>query len=260
MAMENKMKKLILMVLILSILLLTGTAWATKGTVGLGVGMAPDYEGSDDTDGVPMLMFSHRYDSGRFVNLMGTNLKVNLLANKEFSLGPVLNYRQGRDDVDNKRVDAMKDIDDAFEAGVFAGFDINNILFGLELLADVSDEHDGWTIQPSIGYRWKASPDLIIIPSAFATGADTDYMETYFSVNSTNRGTSDLPDYSADSGLKDLGIKVSAHYTPWKNWGIMGFLSYKTLLNDAEDSPVVDIEGDDKQMTFGVMATYRWGK
>ena len=254
------MKKLILMALILSALLMTGTAWATKGTVGLGVGMAPDYEGSDDTTGVPMFMFSHRYDSGRFVSLMGPNMKVNLLANKQYSLGPVLNYRMGRDDVDNDTVDAMKDIDDAFEAGIFGGIDVNNWLLGLELLADVSDEHDGFVAQATAGYRWKAMPELVIIPGAFVTYADSDYMDTYFSVDDKNRGNSGLPDFSADSGLKDVGIKVSAHYTPWEKWGIMGILSYKALLNDAKDSPVVDDEGDDSQLTIGVMATYRWGK
>jgi outer membrane scaffolding protein for murein synthesis (MipA/OmpV family) len=40
----------------------------------------------------------------------------------------------------------------------------------------------------------------------------------------------------------------------------MGLFSYKTLLNDAKDSPVVDDEGDNNQFTLGVMATYRWGK
>lgn len=254
------MKKLILLGLILSTMLFAGTAMATKGTVGLGVGMAPDYEGSDDTTAVPMFMFSHMYDSGRYVKLMGPNMKVNLLANKHYSLGPVLNYRAARDDVDNSRVDDMDDIDGALEAGVFAGLDINNVLLGIEVLADVSDEYDGWYIQPYMGYRIKATPNLTILPTAFVTGADADYMKTYFGVNNGNRGSSGLQNYSADSGVKDLGINVVANYTPWKQWGIMGVFSYKTLLNDAKDSPVVDDEGNNNQFVLGVMATYRWGK
>ncbi len=253
------MKRMILLGLILSTLLLTGTAWATKGTVGLGVGMAPDYEGSEDTTGVPMLMFSHRYDSGRYVSLMGTNMKVNLLANKQYSLGPVLNFRMGRDDVDNDRVDAMDDIDDALEVGIFGAVDINNLLLGIEVLNDVSDTSDGLTAQATVGYRWKAMPALVVTPGAFITYADSDYMDTYFGVNNKNKGNSGLPNYSASSGLKDVGIKLAAHYTPWEKWGIMGVLSYKSLLNDAKDSPVVDDEGDKGQMTLGVMATYRWG-
>lgn len=254
------MKKLFLVGLILSTLLMATTAWATKGTVGLGVGMAPDYEGSDDTTGVPMLMFNHMYDSGRFVKLMGTNMKVNLLASKEYSFGPALNFRMGRDDVDNDRVDKMDEIDDAFEAGIFGGIKIDKILLGVELLADVSDTSDGFTAQATAGYLWKARPDLVITPGAFITYADKDYMDTYFGVNNSNKGNSGLPNFSASSGIKDVGVNLVAHYTPWENWGIMGILSYKTLLNDAKDSPVVDDEGDNGQMMLGVMATYRWGK
>ena len=246
--------------LCLVLLLVASPVWALDGLVGLGAGVTPDYEGSDDTTGVPMFMFQHNYDSGRFVKLMGPNLKVNLLADKQFSLGPVLNYRSERDDVDNNQVDRMDKIDAAFEAGVFGGVNIDNLLFGLELLADVSDEHDGFLAQVNAGYRWKAMPDLTLTPGVFVTYADSDYMDTYFSIDASNRGGSGLPNYSADSGFKDVGINLVAHYTPWEKWGIMGLFSYKALLNDAKDSPIVDDEGNDKQFTVGLMATYRWKK
>ena len=84
-------------------------------------------------------------------------------------------------------------------------------------------------------------------------------MDTYFGVNAGNRGSSGLPDFKADSGLKDVGFNLVVNYTPWENWGIMGLLSYSALLNDAKDSPIVDDEGNDKQMSFGLMGTYRWG-
>jgi outer membrane protein len=232
---------------------------AMEHKVGLGAGVAPDYEGSDDSQGIPLLMLKGNYDSGRFFSLLGTNLKVNFVPSKTYSFGPVLNYRMERDDVDNHRVDAMKDIDAAFEAGVFGGIDINNWLLGAELLADVSDEHDGMLAQVSAGYRWKAATTLTIIPKVFTTYADDDYMGTYFGVNSSNRGNSGLPNFEADSGMKDVGLSLAVDYMPWEQWGITALLSYSALLNDAKDSPIVDNEGDDKQMSFGLMATYRWG-
>jgi len=246
--------------LFLSLLLAASPVWALNGMVGLGAGAAPDYEGSDDTTAIPMFLFQHNYDSGRFVKLMGPNLKVNLLANKQYSLGPVLNYRMERDDVDNNEVDDMDKVDAALEAGVFGGVTIDNLLFGLEFLADVSDEHDGYLIQANAGYRWKVMPELTLTPGVFATYADDDYMDTYFGVNGGNVGDSDLPYYSADSGFKDVGINLVASYTPWEKWGLMGLVSYKALLNDAKDSPIVDDEGNDKQFMLGLMVTYRWSK
>jgi outer membrane scaffolding protein for murein synthesis (MipA/OmpV family) len=233
--------------------------WATEHTLGFGAGFAPDYEGSDDNQGVPMLMLKGNYDSGRFFSLLGTNLKLNVVPSKMYSFGPVLNYRMQRHAVDNDQVDAMQSIDAAIEAGVFGGIDANNFLLGLEFLGDVSGEYDGYLLQASAGYRWKATPTMTITPKIFTTYADRNYMDTYFGVNRHNRDASTLPYFEADSGMKDVGLNLVVNYTPWQHWGIMGLLSYSTLLNDAKDSPIVDDEGNDKQMYFGLMGTYRWG-
>jgi outer membrane protein len=256
---ENMNMSRLIIAGLLAFSLVSASAMAMEHKVGLGVGVAPDYEGSDDYQAIPMLMLKGNYDSGRSFSLMGTNLRVNFVPSREYSFGPLLNYRQERDDVDNDRVDAMKDIDAAFEAGVFGGVDIDSWQLGAELLADVSDEHDGMLAKVSVGYRWKAAPDLTIIPKVSTTYADDNYMDTYFGVNSGNRGSSHLPDFEADSGLKDVGFSLAVDYTPWAQWGISGILSYSALLNDAKDSPIVDDEGDDKQMYFGLMGTYRWG-
>jgi outer membrane protein len=239
--------------------LLAAPAWATEHSIGLGAGFTPDYEGSDDYQGVPLLMLKGRYDSGRSFALTGTNLRVNIVPSHDYSFGPILNYRHGRDDVENDRVDAMEDIDAAFELGFYGSINLNSWLLSAEFLADVSGEHDGMLGKASIGYRWKVSTDLAVIPRVFTTYADGDYMETYFGVNQGNRGTSGLPGYSADKGFKDAGVNLAVDYTPWEKWGISGLVSYSALLGDAKDSPIVDDEGDDQQLFFGVMGTYRWG-
>lgn len=240
-------------------LLLTATTWAMEHTIGLGAGVVPDYEGSEDTQPIPMLMLRGNYDSGRGFTLMGTNLKVDLVPGRTWSFGPVLNYRQGRDEVDNDRVDAMKDIDATFEAGAYGVYAVKSWQFGAELLADVANEHNGMLAKFSVGYRWQAARALTIISRASTTYADGDYMDTYFGVNGDNSGTSGLPAFDADAGLKDLGISLVFDYSPWEDWGIMGLLSYSALLNDAKDSPIVADEGDDRQLVFGLLATYRWG-
>jgi outer membrane scaffolding protein for murein synthesis (MipA/OmpV family) len=140
--------------------------------VGLGVGVAPDYEGSEDTESVPIWLLKGKYDSGRFFSLTGTNLKVNLVPRRDISFGPVFNYRPGRDDVDNQSVDAMQDIDDAFEVGGFADFYVGNWFIGTETLVDISDAHAGMVGKVSTGYRWQAMADLNIIPSLTISYAD----------------------------------------------------------------------------------------
>jgi outer membrane scaffolding protein for murein synthesis (MipA/OmpV family) len=249
----------IIFCLMLALFMIAGPVLAAQHTVGVGAGFAPDYEGSDEYEGVPMLMLTGKYDSGRSFSLLGPNLRVNVLASNKFQFGPILNYRMGRDDVENKRVDRMKDIDDAMEAGAFVLANFDNVLLGVDFLMDVSDEHEGMLVQGNVGYKWKASDALVVTPNVFLTYADDDYMDTYFGVNAKNVGTSGLPAYEAESGLKDVGTRIVVSYTPWEKWGVMGILSYKALLEDAKDSPLVDDEGDDAQTFFGLMATYRWG-
>ncbi len=100
---------------------------------------------------------------------------------------------------------------------------------------------------------------LMFTSTAFTTYADNNYMDTYFSIDANNRGSSTLPNFNADGGIKDVGINIVAHYrTPWPQWGIMGTLGYSSLLNDARNSPIVDQEGDNNQMFLGLMANYRW--
>ncbi len=245
--------------LMFALCIAAGPVLAAKHSVGVGAGFAPDYEGSDDYQGVPMLMLTGKYDSGRSFSLLGTTLLVNILASDKFEFGPVLSYRMGRDDVDNKAVDRMDDIDNAMEVGAYALAKFDNVLLSVDFQMDVSNEHDGMLVQGNVGYRWKASDVLVVTPNVFLTYADGDYTDTYFGVNPGNVGTSDLPFYKAGSGLKDVGTRIIAHYTPWEQWGIMGIVSYSALLGDAKDSPIVD-EGDDAQAFFGLMATYRWGK
>ncbi len=71
----------------------------------------------------------------------------------------------GRDDVDNKVVDRMDDIDDAMEAGVYVSANFDNVLLGVDVLMDTSDEHGGMLVQGNVGYRWKASDALVVTPN-----------------------------------------------------------------------------------------------
>jgi outer membrane scaffolding protein for murein synthesis (MipA/OmpV family) len=81
-------------------------------------------------------------------------------------------------------------------------------------------------------------------------------MESYFGVDSRNRGSSTLPDYRASSGIKDAGLSLLGLYKFNQSWGMLGLISYTRMLNDAEDSPLVDDEGDKNQVKGFLAVTY----
>jgi len=230
-------------------LLLTGPAGAGKYTAGLGAGMAPDYEGSDDMTAVPMLMLRGNYNSGQYFTLMGANFKWNVIPNERFSFGPALNYRKARDGAGYNQGYKIKDVDAAYEIGAFGSLNLYNFLLGLEYLTDVSNTHDGWVVSASAGYKWVANEVLTITPGVFSTYASEDYMKTYFGVGTNEK--------YLDAGIKDVGANIIVHYTPWQQWGIMGLLSFSEIVDNgnAKSSPVVE---DDNQMSFGLMVTYSW--
>jgi outer membrane scaffolding protein for murein synthesis (MipA/OmpV family) len=99
---------------------------AADYSVGAGVGLAPDYEGSGDYEAVPIPYGQILFDNGMYVQLQGLKLKANLLPSNTWRLGPVYNYRSSRSVVDNSQVDDMKNVSDANELGAFGGVKIEN--------------------------------------------------------------------------------------------------------------------------------------
>lgn len=229
-----------------------------QARIGLGAGMVPDYEGSNDYQVVPSLYARIHWKSGYSVELEGLTLRANLLTSKMWNFGPVFRYRMGREDVEDNAVDRMRDIDDSLEAGAFVKVVVDNWNARLDAVRDIADGHDGYLISIHTGYILFRDSFWRISAGASATYADDNYMETYFSVDENNSARSGLNTYEAEAGLKDIGVTLSANYSVSRNWGVMGILGYKRLLGDAEDSPIVDKEGSPDQLIGSLAITYSW--
>ena len=237
------------------------------GFVGLGMTYKPDYEGSDDSEGGIAPFGRYNWASGRYIQLGGTQgsesaarLKANILRKEGrdgLELGPVLQYRMKRDDdVDNKKVSKMKEVDAATEAGAYIGFTSGNWSGNITYATDVSSEHDGSLMYFNGGYRMPVNDKFDMILSAHVTWADDDYMDTYFGVSNSDSARSGLKKYSASSGIKDAGMSVTGFYRFNQTWGLAGLVGYTRMLNDAEDSPLVNDVGDENQMKAVVAVTY----
>jgi outer membrane protein len=238
--------------------LLTCQSAIAETSLGLGVGMAPDYEGSSDYQAVPMLYGRYSYSDGKYLMLKGTQLKWNI-NNEQFQLGPLLNYRFERDDVDNNQVDKMRKVDGAIEIGAFLKAKFGPWAANIDFAADTSGEYNGYWVKVGGDYQAKISEDLKMTFGASTTYASSGYLRTYFGVNSFTRGSSTLPDYQTGSGeLKDYSLTVATDYSLNNKWSIVGNLGYTRLLGDAKNSPVVDREGDENQLFVGAMGVYHF--
>ena len=239
------------------------------GFIGLGVGGTPDYEGSDDYEAVPALFGQYLWSSGRYVELGGTSgseqaarLSANIISadwSDTWQFGPLVQYRLERDGVDERQVDSLKKVDDAVEAGAFVGFKTGPWAAELAFAGDVSDEHDGYLVYLKGSYEIPVNDRFALDIGAYTTYADSDYMETYFSVDNKNRGTSTLPNFDASDGFKDAGLSLTGIYQFNPSWGMVGAVSWTRMLGDAEDSPLVDGDngvGDENQFGGVLAVTY----
>ena len=241
-----------------------------KGFVGLGVISKPDYEGSDENKTLVAPFGKYVWASGRHVNLGGSGgsesagrVSLNLITrdtSESLTFGPLLQYRLKRDDdVDNRQVKRMKEVDAATELGAFVGFRTGPLSAELSFSADVSDEHDGYVVYLKGDYELMKSAKFLLSMGVDSSWADSNYMETYFGVDAKNVGTSGLTFYKPDSGFKDIGLNLTGVYFFNKTWGIAANTSYTRMLNDAEDSPLVEGRqgvGDKNQLSAVLAVTY----
>ena len=233
-------------------------AEAKENIVGLGIGFAPDYEGSDDMKAVPLLQARFNFANGMNLGLFGNTLRFDMCPDTTWNVGPILRYRAERNDVDNDKVDRMETVDAAVELGAFLNYNINNWVFMASAAADVADAHDGYVVDVGVGYRQPINNQTMLTLFAKSSYASEDYMETYFGVDGDDAARSGLRVYEADADLKDVALGGLLQYNINDRWGVLGLLQYTKLLGDASDSPLVDDEGSDSQVVVGLLGNYRF--
>ena len=157
-------------------------------TFGLGVGYAPDYEGSQDYTAVPLwnLRAGNLYHPDTFVQVLGPTLRSNLLPDNHWRLGVSGRYQPDYDNVDNNRVQDIKDTDATGLLGLTAGYDFlaeRDQTMALELDAQYDVFHgNGGVLTPRLHWQAPLSPRTWSGPVSTTWGSE-DYMGNRFSIN-----------------------------------------------------------------------------
>lgn len=237
---------------------------AVRGSLSLGVGVLPDYEGSDDYRVLPLPSVRlHWRGFGLFTR--GAGLYLDALPQGEFLAGPVVNYRFGRDDPDDHQVDALPDIDGAFEAGVFFGLSLSSgddprerLVPMITFLHDVSGEHEGYLVTGSLSNSFALMRPLTLDLGASITYASEDYQETYFGIDAAGAARSGLSAYDPGAGFQDVSLRATLDWSLSRAWSIGPTLIYKRLLHESADSPIVEDAGSANQFIGLVATTWRF--
>jgi outer membrane protein len=238
-----------------------------NGYLGLGGAVVPDYQGSKDYMPAPFWAGKLGYNE-YYVELRGAQLRANVMPAVlpfGFEFGPALAYRFGRDDVDDHRVDDLRDVDGSFAIGAFAKLFTGDLLqqgdelaFGVESLTGVGKDRDGTTIEFGPSYSFSPWERVRLGFNLSATYASDRYNETYFGIDADNARRSGFSTYEADGGLKDIGFSVNANYQWTEHWGVTGMIGVTQLVGDAADSPIVDDAGSAIQGVAALGLSYRF--
>jgi outer membrane protein len=233
--------------------------------VGIGIGMAPDYIGSDDSKFVAVPFLRYNFSkSERYLLLRGFEFEFNAVDHPWFRLGPVLNLRSGRGDVENNQVERMKNIGSTFEGGAFVGAEFKDktnprqrLLLSVRYLYDLGGEYNGSLTTGSIKGWLPLSKRFDASLGVSTSFGSSDYMDTYFGVDAEDSLRSGFRRYSADTGFRDVSINPGIVMHLNKTWHVGAGVRYMRLVGDAEDSPVVKV-GDKSQWMGGVGVAYSW--
>jgi MipA family protein len=233
-------------------------------TLGAGMGVAPDYEGSDDYEAVPYwnLRAGNLYHPETYVQLLGPRLFSNFLPDDHWRLGITGQYIRKRDDVENDQVDDLESVDASVMLGLIAGYDFlgtlqEDLALELEGRQDISGDNGfQGTIRGRYGSlfaeRWRF--DTLVA----TTWASEDYMSSYFGITAADAVRSGLDQFDAEEGFKDVTFGASLTYRFLENWSGTATGTYTRLIGDAADSPVVDDAGDDNLFFLGALINYRF--
>jgi outer membrane protein len=221
--------------------------------LGLGASVGPRYDGAESylVQPVPIIGVS-RVTLPVFGELGGPDAKRGVF------VFPTFDYIGSRDSGDSDSLRGTRDVDWALAVGLGAGYRYD----WWRVFAQVDYGLNGYS-----GFRGQVGADVIAAPVDRLTvsfgprlaWAANNYMNTYFSVSDSEAAASNgqLEPFSADGGLRSVGVATIMSYALTDQVFLLGNLRYDRLIGDAGDSPIVKA-GDANQLTFGLGVSYRF--
>ncbi len=234
-------------------------------TLGLGGGIAPEYEGSGDYGFQPGGVIQGKVDGFDF-QVRGPNIYVDLVRDAPDSkwnviAGPVAQLRfdrTSRSDIDDPRVALLGTRDTAVELGGYVGIGKKGFLippfsltFDLAFVHDVAGAHESFIMTPGVALSSPVSQRTFARLGISADYVGKGYGRSYFDV-APIAAPGALPAYATQgSGFKSIGTTLLLTHDLGgdnrKGWALFGLGGYKRLLGQYARSPIVRQAGDADQ-------------
>jgi outer membrane scaffolding protein for murein synthesis (MipA/OmpV family) len=244
----------------------------TWATIGLGVGMVPSYAGSDDYIAFPLPLIAGRVGGvGIAPNGPGFVLDFNSpkpamgpRKGARIAFGPAFRFRNDRNNrISDDVVARAGKLDAALEVGGNFAVSIPNVVkpfdslsLGVQARRDVLGAHEGWVIEPQIGYRALVGKAFVLQAQASMEIVTDRFADYYFTVTPAQSTASGLAEFRAEGGLNRIGTTAILSYDLDRNplnggWSLTGVGGWSRMLGDGADTPYTAVRGDADQFILG---------
>ncbi len=240
-------------------------------TLGAGIGLVPDYEGSNDYRIIPAAAVRGRVSGISFWS-RGTYLYADLVprgAGKvDFDAGPIVGVRLNRSGkIKDDAVDLLPSRKVAFEVGGFVGVTAHGLTNPYDTLSarvdvvkDVAKGHGSTVITPAIEFATPLSRTFYVAASLSADWVGGGYADTYYSITPADTLASGLGTFDADGGYKGWKAGLLANQSLsgdlTRGLSLFGTANVGRLAGDFRRSPIVADRGSATQWLGAVGLAY----
>jgi outer membrane scaffolding protein for murein synthesis (MipA/OmpV family)/membrane protease YdiL (CAAX protease family) len=180
-------------------------------TFGAGAISTPVYEGSNEHKFLGLPYFDIQYKDKLTVNAMN-GARYYPSKHNSLNYGIGLTYRMAREENDSIQLKGLGDVKSTSEGLLFAEYNLGKTKFSCELSKDLMDKHNGLNLGMKAEYLAILSQNILMSPSLKFTFADNNFMESFFGISNNQSIKSGLPQFTADSCLKDVSLAVPMIY------------------------------------------------
>lgn len=219
-------------------------------SLGLGIAVAPVYEGSTHYLPAPIPMLAIRWRDTVSLGIDGLSL---YHKTGGFRYGMGLTYDPGREEngknlygmsSGDHRLEGLGNINSAAGLKAFASYDVHLfqqiplVVLDASVTKLLGSSNDGVLVQGGLAMPFQLGQNWRLTPKVSTTWANNQYMEDYFGVTPEQATRSQFSTYKAKAGMKDASIGLNVRYFITKNWFVTGDGRVRKLLSDAASSPI----------------------
>ncbi|MDR2198734.1 MAG: MipA/OmpV family protein [Deltaproteobacteria bacterium] len=228
-----------------------------SGSVGAGVGYAPEFAGSGESSAKFLPVVFLNYGPVFLNSDKGLGVRFDLLQGS-LEISPAVNYRWARNENLSPLLSGMGDVRGVVTLGGTIAYHYSDFVFSAQPFKGVNNSK-GFNMNLKAAYLNRSSESFNYGISVSTSLADKAYNQTYFGVTPEQSRRSGYREYKADSGFKDVGLKGTFDFFLSPEFSVDVFAGYTHLMGEAGKSPLVE-RGSENQFSTGLIFLYHFGR